>query len=170
MLLAYQGLPRIYDPQGDNPTSRWKVYYAVVTSIPRSSLDFTQSCQTVYQNFRLLDCNGVPFDRLGPDDVGCDNCLKPDQYREIPFCDINTGLCLVGIMNMGDINQRYKENCYIEVFFVGKFQKQLVPPTGVPGEDTYDSTTVLTSLRWSATADFMALNDGIMLNCTNHTF
>ena len=162
MLLAYQGLPRIYNT---SLNSRWRVYYAVVTSIARSSTNYQNSCQTLYNNFELVDCNGNYIDNLSPDNLGCNNCLIPTQYAEIPFCD-STGICLVGIVNNGN---PWAEHCYIEVFFVGEFEKQDVPPFVLPGASTYGGSTVLASLRWSATADYMANNNGVMLNCTNHT-
>jgi hypothetical protein len=171
MLLAYQGLPRIYNTDTGPFDSRWKAYYAVVTSINRNSTTYTDSCQTVYENFRLVDCNGDPVDRLQPDNVGCNNCLVARDNNSIQFCDLNTGgPCLVGIVNLGDINGQYPDNCYIEVFFVGEFQKQEVPPIYPPaGGNTYGQSTVLASLRWSATSAFMTTNNGVMLNCTNHT-
>ena len=165
MLLAYQGLPRIYNPSVGG-SSNWKAYYAVVTSSDQGATSYTQSCQTVYQDFRLVDCDGVPLDRFGPDNPNCDNCLRPADYTDIGFCDANGGPCLVGIVNRGDVNGNYKQNCYIEVFFVGAFEEQDVPPgSGV----IYAKGTILASLRWSATAQFMIQNNGAMLNCTNHT-
>jgi hypothetical protein len=170
MLLAYQGLPRIYNTKTDplQPNSGWRVYAAVVTSIDPTSTKYQDSCQTAYQNFRLVDCGVEPLDPLDifePGD-GCSNCLLPNKYAEIPFCDPDGQPCLVGIRNMGDTNGVWKEHCYIEVFFVGHFQKQEVPP--VDGL-TYAESTVLASLRWSATAEFMKATNGVMLNCTNNT-
>jgi hypothetical protein len=144
-----------------------------VTSIDRGSTNYQDSCQTVYQSFNLVTCNNggiiTILDNLSPDNVGCNNCLIPNQYEAIPFCDSGTGVCLVGIVNNGDLNGRYPDNCYIEVFFVGGWEKQEVPPGSPPGRATYDQSTVLASLRWSATADFMKNTGGVMLNCTNHS-
>jgi hypothetical protein len=136
-----------------------------VTSIDRGSTNYQNSCQTLYNSFDLVDCNGNILDNLTTDNT-CNNCLLPTIYREIPFCDAGTGVCLVGIVNNGN---PFTEHCYIEVFFVGDFQKQEVPPFVPPGTSTYGQSTIIASLRWSATADFMKRTGGVMLNCTNHS-
>jgi hypothetical protein len=168
-LLAFQGLPRIYRPDGFGFDSKWVPYYAVVTSINPVSTTHFDSCQTVYQNFLLVDCGNEVYGIFQADNVGCQNgsCLYPAFNQPINFCDPNGGPCLVGIVNLGDQDGKFPEHCYIEVFFVGLFEKQEIPPGF--GNPTYPGNTVLASLRWSATADFMKTNNGVMLNCTNHT-
>jgi hypothetical protein len=94
------------------------------------------------------------------------------QQPYIEFCDgtnIFDKPCQVGIRNLGDVAQQYPDNCYIEVFFVGIWEDLTIP--NPPDNIAYKGGTVISSLRWSATADFMkqSIPNGVMLNCTNHT-
>jgi hypothetical protein len=161
MLLAYQGLPPIGDYTDEPPDSKWRAFYAVVSSIDETFTTYQNSCVTVYEDFTLVDCDGTALCRFSPG-AQCRGCLIADVPIRIQFCD-STGICKVGIVNNGIIGiNPYPDNCYIEVFFVGFWGKH-IPPLDYP------EGTVLASLRWSATATFMANNSGAMLNCTNHT-
>ena len=161
-------MPRLYPASsGFVSTSRWRTYYAVVSS--SSSGDFSaNNCGSVYDQFELDICDKPAADGFGPDpDAHCRTCLRPKGNAEIPFCDKNPNgpPCLVTIRNVttspaiGD----WTEDCYIEVFFIGILQDIIL------GSTTYSGNTIISSLRWSATADFMKSNGGYMLNCTNHS-
>jgi hypothetical protein len=130
----------------------------------------------VYQYFDLVFCDGSVYCNFIPDN-SCTSCLIPVNIPQekpyINFCDtpvLEQPSCLVGIINSGENGDRetYKQNCYIEVFFLGIWDTLTIPFEG-GGEVTYKSNTIIASLRWSATAQFMDKNGGAMLNCTNHT-
>jgi hypothetical protein len=171
MYLAYQGLPKTWFSV--NAQSFWRPFYAVVTSVPTTSIDptiaFLDSCQTVYTKFELVFCGHTTVYCNFQPTNNCSSCLAAINHLNpyIEFCDetnnFNTS-CLVGIRNMGDASSQYPDNCYIEVFFVGIWEDG-VAPIG------YKGGTIISSLRWSATADFMKQSNptGVMLNCTNHT-
>ena len=99
------------------------------------------------------------------------------NYPYIQFCDntnpLDQNSCLVGIQNwgVGGDQTTYPDNCYIEVFFVGVWEGPDVLQNPPPAAAIYKPGTVICSLRWSATADFMkqSIPPGVMLNCTNHT-
>jgi hypothetical protein len=177
MYLAYQGLPRTWNTF--NTQSFWRPFYAVVTSVPITSIDptiaYQASCDTVYRNFQLVFCDHqdiyCTFQEQGPP---CRNCLIAQNHLHeyIEFCDGTNNFdkpCLVGIRNLGDDFGQYPDNCYIEVFFVGIWEE--LPPAPAPGPIGYKGGTIISSLKWSATADFMkqSFPNGVMLNCTNHT-
>jgi hypothetical protein len=167
MYLAYQGLPPIFDPSVEQPNSQWKAFYAVVSSIDETFTNYQNSCNTVYESFTLVACDNTPTTLCDFVPQGQCGCLIATHHTEnIPFCDGNSNVCKVGIRNNGSSvgSTLYPDNCYIEVFFVGKWGKHNDPPF-----DIYPEGTVLASLRWAATAKFMASNGGAMLNCTNHT-
>jgi hypothetical protein len=160
-----------------------------VTSVPIGSTGptdaYSLSCGSVYPTFNLVFCdnNTTVICSFEPEVHGiCTSCYKVTNlnvfYRVIEFCDgtnLDQPSCLVGIQNLGIPGPpaTYPDNCYIEVFFVGVWEDPGAtldppPPVGI----AYKSGTVISSLRWSATADFMKQsfpNPGIMLNCTNHT-
>jgi hypothetical protein len=76
--------------------------------------------------------------------------------------------CLVTIRNTTvTATVPWTEDCYIEVFFIGQFTETTIDPSIDP--TIYKSSTIISSLRWSATAEFMNFNLGQMLNCTNHS-
>jgi hypothetical protein len=172
MYLAYQGLPKTW--YSVNVQSFWRPFYAVVTSVPITSIDprsaFLDSCDSVYRDFELVFCGHADvYCTFQTTPNNCRNCLSAQNHQQeyIEFCDGTNNFdkpCLVGIRNLGDAGQSYPDNCYIEVFFVGIWED----PVLAAG---YKGGTVISSLRWSATADFMkqSIPTGVMLNCTNHT-
>jgi hypothetical protein len=184
MYLAFQGLPKIFFTAA-RTQSYWRPFYAVTSSVPIASTDPTNaylaSCNSVYPTFELVYCgvNNQVICTFEPDTTSsCLNCLKVTtlNYQFIDFCDSlqEAPSCLVGIVNrgIGSNPATYPDNCYIEVFFVGSWEDPGValdpPSVGI----AYKSGTVISSLRWSATADFMKQSlpyPGVMLNCTNHT-
>jgi hypothetical protein len=185
MYLAYQGLPKIFFTA--NLQSYWRPFYAVVTSVPIPTIstdprnDYVNSCQTTYDTFHLVFCDQqqtIICTFQSEEIQDCRSCFKVTSltYPYIEFCDgtatFDQPSCLVGIKNLGIGSPAvYPENCYIEVFFVGVWEGSAVlDPPPPPGVD-YKAGTVISSLRWSATADFMkqSIPQGIMLNCTNHT-
>jgi hypothetical protein len=167
MYLAYQGLPRTFHNNNFN-RSYWRPIYAIVTSV-NPSLDYTDSCQTAYPVFRLDYCDGSGIVEFEPDpDNVCKNCLRVTNQVVVDFCDPNQGApsCLVGMRNLGDVNGGWKENCYIEVFFAGIWDSIDFGD----GSPPYKGGTVLASLRWSATGQYMTATGGRMLNCCNSSY
>jgi hypothetical protein len=168
--------------------SYWRPFYAVVTSVPIIATNppdaYLGSCQTPYDTFKLVFCDQqqtLICTFVTDTENFCQNrtCLKVTDlnFPYIQFCDNTNPLdqpsCLVGIQNWGVLGDQvtYPENCYIEVFFVGVWEgSDVLIPSPPPAID-YKAGTVISSLRWSATADFMkqTIPPGIMLNCTNHT-
>jgi hypothetical protein len=109
------------------------------------------------------------IDTFGRDNPnGCKNCLVPKSNILVPFCDTE-GNCLVTMQNTSAGTGTWTHDCYIEVFFIGKIVDQTLPPPPSIDSTDYKGSTIISSLRWSATAEFMNNNAGYMLNCVNHT-